>query len=97
MMIDIDYDTASDIIVSTLKEDFISLTEQINALKRKKKAGTIMDHELEDLKYNKKFRKGIETSMKYYMPFSEAKRYIKNVKKTKKNYISSWDDNMQYF
>lgn len=94
MMIDIDYDTASDIIVSTLKEDFISLTEQINALKRKKKAGTIMKHELEDLMYNKKFRKGIETSMKYYMPFSEAKSFIKNVKSYKKNHFSSWDDDI---
>ena len=92
MMIDIDYEAASSIIVSTLKEDYISLTEQINALKRKKKAKIIMDHELEDLNYNKKFRKGIEVSIKYYMPFSEAKRFIKQVKKSKKNYISSWDD-----
>jgi hypothetical protein len=94
MIIDIDYDAASEIIVSTLKEDYISLTEQINALKRKKKAGTILKHELEDLRYNKKYRKGIETSLRYYMPISEAKSFIKYIKESKKNYFSSWDDDI---
>jgi hypothetical protein len=90
--IKIDYEISSKIIVETLKEDYTSLCEQIVALKRKKKAGIIKTHEKEDLDYNKKFRKGIEISLSYYMPFSEAEQFIKRVKKNTKHSFSSWDD-----
>jgi hypothetical protein len=92
MLIDVDYDTSSKIIVNTLKEDYVSLCEQIVALKRKKKAGKIKPHEKEDLEYNKKFRKGIEISLSYYMPFYEAEEFVNRVKNRSKHYFSTWDD-----
>jgi hypothetical protein len=92
MLIEIDYDAISNVTVKNLQNDYISLSEQIVALERKKKSGKIKDHEKEDLKYNKKYRDGIEICLSYYMPSSQAEEFVKRSKYFTKKSFSVWDD-----
>lgn len=71
--IEISYETADDLVLSVLKDQYSSILLDISALKIKK---TLKPHEEEDLKYNKKLKKHFAKVIRYFMTQEEAERFF---------------------
>ena len=78
--IGIGFEEAQNLILEVLKEDYISLTQDINSLLR---INNLETYQLEDLEHFEKTRKAMKKIIKYYSVPGEAKDFFDYVK----NYI----------
>ena len=73
-MIKVTQEIKEEMVLSTLKEDYVGICKDISMLKIRT---NLPLHLQEDLIDNVALKNAIEVLLKYYMPISEANNYIK--------------------
>ena len=73
-MIKVTQEIKEEMVLSTLKEDYVGICKDISMLKIRT---NLPLHLQEDLIDNVALKNAIEVLLKYYMPVSEANNYIK--------------------
>ena len=73
-MIKVTQEIKEEMVLSTLKEDYVGICKDISMLKTRT---NLPLHLQEDLIDNVALKNAIEVLLKYYMPISEANNYIK--------------------
>lgn len=74
--IEIDYDTADQITVKTLKSAYKRMTVDLQILEAKEKSEGLEKFEKQDLKDIRKYKKALKRSLRYFMIMDEYDRFI---------------------
>lgn len=78
--IKIDYETADRIVVETLKQDYLRVSENIRNIENLMKDENCPHHVAEDYKYDRKLRKAIKRVLTYYQTSEEVQKFFKETK-----------------
>lgn len=76
--VELDHEAIDDIVVQTLKNDYISINDDYKALASSTEE--LKDYQKEDMEHFKGYLDAIETLLKYYMYIRDAEEFIRGVK-----------------
>lgn len=75
-LVSLTYDQIQQIVVDTLKDDYKTLLINIRDAECLQ---NLTDVNIDDLKHNKKYLKGVKRCLTYYLPSAEAKSFMQEM------------------
>lgn len=76
--IELDFDQTQEVVVHTLKNDFISIMDDYKKLQQNWE--NLQPYEKEDMEDSKRYLEAIEVLLKYYMYVGDAEEFLHSAK-----------------
>jgi len=76
--IELDWEQSQEIVVTTLKNDYLSILKEYNYLKGN--VDTLEPFQKEDMEDSKRYLEAIEVLLKYYMYIGDAEEFLHSAK-----------------
>jgi hypothetical protein len=76
--IDLDFDQTQEVVVDTLKNDYLAIYDDYKALE--KDLENLQPYQKEDMEDSKRYLEAIEVLLKYYMYVGDAEEFLRGAK-----------------
>jgi hypothetical protein len=76
--IDLDFDQTQEVVVDTLKNDYLSIYDDYKKLQQNWE--NLQSYEKEDMEDSKRYLEAIEVLLKYYMYIGDAEEFLHSAK-----------------
>jgi hypothetical protein len=78
LKIELDFDQTQEVVVHTLKNDYLSIYDDYKALE--KDLENLQPYQKEDMEDSKRYLEAIEVLLKYYMYVGDAEEFLHSAK-----------------